>query len=92
MEFVSAHVHCTNTNKGTQLSVGEQQCFLSVACFLFNKHLNIKKSLHSIFILCTVSCLEAQEPFVPAECLYIIYSIFESVVIDILIVKCFRKN
>ena len=42
-----------NTNKDTQLSsVAEQQCFLSVVCYLFNIH------LQSVFILWTESCLE----------------------------------
>ncbi len=46
------HVHYTYTNNGTQLSASEQQCFLSVACHLFNKHLHMNNSLHSVFILC----------------------------------------
>ncbi len=53
---VCTHVHCTNNNKDTQLSVAEQQCFLSVACYLCNKHLHMKNNLQSVFILRTVSC------------------------------------
>ncbi len=30
----------------------EQQCFLSAACYLFNKHLHMKNNLQSVFILC----------------------------------------
>ncbi len=82
----------TNTNKGTQLLVAELQCFLSIGCYLFNKHLHMKNNLHSVFILCTVSCWEAQEPFLLAECLYIIYSLFASVFIDILIVNSLFNN
>ena len=77
----------------TQFSLAEQQCFLSVACYLFNKHLHMNNSCRqSVFILWTESCLEAQEPSLLAQYLYIIYSLLASVFIDILIVNSLFNN
>ena len=57
-------------------------CFLSAPSYLFDKHLHMNKNL------CTVSCSEAHEPFLLAEYVYTIYSLF----IDILIVNPLFNN
>lgn len=76
-------MQCANdkTSKSIPLSVPVQQCFLSVAHCLFNKHLHLTTCVLYL-LLSTV--------FLLAECIYITYSLF--VFIDILNVKYFFNN
>ena len=52
----------------------------------------MNNNLHFVFILCTVSCLKANKPFLLGACVFIIYSLFVSVFIDILIVNSLFNN
>lgn len=59
---------------------------------MFYKQLHIKNNLHSVLILCTGSCSVEQEVFLLEECLYVIYSLFASVFIDIQFVNLFSNG
>ena len=57
----------------TQLSLPEQQCFLSAACYLFNKHLHKMNEIKPAFSIYTVycTCSDTHELFLSAECVYL---------------------
>ena len=63
-------------------SVVEQQCFLSVVCYLFNQHLHMNNSCSLYFYCGLKSCLEDQKPSLMEKYLYIIYSLLASIFID----------
>ncbi len=79
-------MHYTNTNKGTQLSVAELQYFLSVACYLLQTPAHEEQPA---FYIDTLYCVLLRGT---AECAYIIYSLFASAFIDILIVNSLFNN